>query len=109
MMLALFVDCYANGIFSSRRIEVYLPVTSADGNQHRRYNFRPPQEKKTPAVREGYLPLVWRRCLANGSLCQERRGPQRGKSAPELRPESATVEYKHGKEESHKPLWPMAF
>lgn len=37
-------------------LEVYIPVTSEDGNNLRRYDFRPPKERKPKAISNPNLP-----------------------------------------------------
>jgi len=57
--VALADNGYLNGDAIERveqsGIEVYMPVTSEDGNNVRRYDFRPPKEKKKKAFRDKRL------------------------------------------------------
>ncbi len=39
----------------SSGIDAYVSVTSEDGNNHRRYDFRPPKEKKPTTIRDSRL------------------------------------------------------
>ena len=41
--------------FDNTDIDLYMPVTSKDGNNNRRYDFRPPKEKKPKAIRDPRL------------------------------------------------------
>ncbi len=57
--IALADNGYLNGDAIERvensGVEVYIPVTSEDGNNERRYDFRPPKDKKTREFRDKRL------------------------------------------------------
>ena len=57
--VALADNGYLNGDAIERvedsGVEVYMPVTSEDGNNERRYDFRPPKDKKKKEFRDKRL------------------------------------------------------